>query len=960
MFLFDLILAGCSTAPPSAPAEVPCCTTQPETQPDARAATGATGSSCSPAAALVLNEVSPATSASLLDVEGDTPDWIELFNADQVPIDLSGWTLSDDPDEPDKWTLPALTLDPGAFQLVHASGKDRARIVGSWETRVDQGHAWRYLPVVDPPDLDWYVPDFDDSDWDTGPSGFGRGDSDDTTQVDADTVYVRTEIELTAAELDDLTAMALHVDFDDGFAAYLNGVEVARVALGLRGSGPPPWDAPATYANEALIKEDQRPAYFDLDASIGLLQEGSNTLALEVHNSSPDSSDVTLIPLLSLGFATQGDSVVSDVLALPNVDLHTNFALRASGEAVRLFDPAGCEADELDPEPLRADESYGRQPDGTGALGYFVAPTPGAPNLTESRPGFASTPVLDPPPAYYAGGTAVEIEAGANARIYYAYGGWEPTEAGLEYTAPIHTGTSGEASVLRARAWEDGLWPSRIATATYLLREPGDLPVVSLVTDPPNLWDDEIGIYVIGDGNPEFPYSGANFNEDWQRPVHFEGWEPDGTLGFAVDGAVAIHGGNSRRHEQKNFEVELSGGWGDDAIEHQVFPGLDITSFSRLVLRAGGGDWLGCYGDGCIGGTLYRDRLMHDLTVGTDLDRMASRPAVAYLNGDYWGIYFLNEKSDGTYVEDHHGQDDIDMLRNNAIPRQGDEASYLEMLEWLRSHDLADPANYAHAQTLIDIDELQTYLIFQVFYDNRDWPGNNIEFWRPRSEDGRWRWILFGTDLGLGADEGDPDEDSLSMALQPDGDGWPNPDWSTELFRLLVDNPEFVDTFVNRYADYLNTLLLPERTQDLNSQYADELAPEVPRHVDRWGSWTDGTQTYTLDGDEWEIGVDHVDWWLGERPAEARAHVVEAFGLAGTWTLTLEADPPGSGTFELSAVTVPGPFEGTYFQGVPVTITAHPEPGYTFVGWDNPWVRNLPTVRVNPSGGGLDLVATFQ
>jgi hypothetical protein len=84
-----------------------------------------------------------------------------------------------------------------------------------------------------------------------------------------------------------------------------------------------------------------------------------------------------------------------------------------------------------------------------------------------------------------------------------------------------------------------------------------------------------------------------------------------------------------------------------------------VDSFSRLVLRAGGSDWLGCYAEGCLGGSLSRDRLMQSLTVGADLDRMASRPVKVYLDGEYWGIYFLNEKSDSAWVEDHFGQQDI-------------------------------------------------------------------------------------------------------------------------------------------------------------------------------------------------------------------------------------------------------------------------------------------------------------
>lgn len=913
---------------------------------------------CARAAAVVLNEVVSANHTTLHDLDGETVDWIELYNADPEPVSLRGWALSDDPDAPAKWTLPDLSLAPAEHLLVHASGKDRTRIVGSWETRIGAGHEWRYLEVREPPDAGWALPDHDDGGWATGASGFGTGDQDDETYSDADTLYVRTRFELTADEAADVVALVLHVDFDDAFVAYLDGVEVARHALGLPSAGPPAWDAAASWPNEARLPTGGRPAWFDLEPFLGQLGAGTHTLALEVHDEA-ESTDLTLLPLLSLGFATPGEDRADPTLGLRDVDLHTNFSLRAEGEAVRLYDPAGCLADELDPGVSWADESYGRQPDGTGPLVWFVEPTPDGPNLTEGRPGFAPTPVFDPPAGFHAGGASVTLSAGPDARVHVARDGWEPTEADPVYEGPLDTRPDGHPIVLRARAWQEGLWPSRVATATYLAEEVGALPVVSLVTDPPNLWDDELGIYTIGaDASPDYPWANANFKQKWERAVHVEQWEPGGAPGFTEDGSIAIHGGTTRLHEQKNLELKFGGGWGDAEVEHEVFPGLDVTSFDRLLLRAGGGDWLGCFGGGCNGGTMYRDPLTHALTVGADVDRMASRAVRVLLNGEYWGLYYLNEKSDRSYVEAHHDVDEIDMLRNEGLPRWGDETAWLELLDQLRGADLADPAEYARVRDLVDLDELQSYLIFQIYVANTDWPGNNIEYWRPRAEGGRWRWLMFGTDGSLGNREL-PTEDTLAAALEPDGDGWPNPPWSTELLRLLLGSPEFHDAFVNRYADYLNTLLLPERTRELNRAFADEIADEIPRHLERWGSFTAGDTAYALEGGEWEASVAGIDAWLLERPAHARRHVLDAFGLEGTWTLTLEADPPGSGSFELSAVTVDAPFSGTYFLGVPVTITAVPLAGRTFAGWSDPALPSTPTVTVDPAAA-LRLVARFD
>jgi hypothetical protein len=912
---------------------------------------------CVPAARVLINELSPANLDTLEDSQGDSVDWIELFNGDEHPVDLRGWTLTDDGDEPRKWAFPALPLEAGAFLLVYASEKAERTVV-TWDTRVDRGDLWRYLEVAARPSAGWALPGYDASGWATGPSGFGFGDGDDTTLVSAATVYLRTELELSSAELAELTALALHVDYDDAFVAYLNGVEVARAGIGAPGT-PPPWDAPASSDHEATLYQQQPPAAFDLSASLGLLTEGPNVLALEVHNS-VDSSDLSLVPFLSLGFASVRTGRDSATLSLPSMELHTNFALRAEGERVRLYDPRGCEVDALEPLPLLADESYGRQPDGSPSLGYFLDPTPGAANLTESRPGFARLPVFDPPAGYVGANVEVTVESGEGAEVHLTWDGAEPTQDAAPYTGPVRTGDEGDAVILRARAWQPGLWPSRIATATYLLHPPATLPIVSLVTDPAHLWDEQTGIYAFGSSfEAEWPYHGANFWEDWQRPVHVELWEPDGAQGFALDAEISIHGNQSRGNPQKSLLVEATSRYGASALEHEVFPGLGITSFQRLLLRAGGQDWHGCSPSACRGAHL-RDGLMHALAAGTDIDVLAYRPAEVYLNGVYWGIYHLNERPDAEYVEAHHGQTDIDLLEQSGTdPVEGDALHWEQTLAYLRSHDLADPAVYAHVQTLIDVDELQAYLAFEIFYGNTDWPGNNIKYWRPRTPGGRWRWVMYDTDFGLGNFGASPSGDTLALALAADGPSWPNPPWSTELFRLLVQSPEFTTTFLNRYADYLNTALAPEATRARLQAFEAQIALEMPRHAERWGSWSDGVTTHVMEPGAWQAEIDWIDDWLGERPAHARAHLLASFVLAGTWTLELDADPPGAGRFLLTAVEVTPPFTGEYFVGVPVTITAIPSPGYTFAGWSDPGLPDEPTVTLDP-GRASSLVARFD
>jgi hypothetical protein len=216
--------------------------------------------------------------------------------------------------------------------------------------------------------------------------------------------------------------------------------------------------------------------------------------------------------------------------------------------------------------------------------------------------------------------------------------------------------------------------------------------------------------------------------------------------------------------------------------------------------------------------------------------------------------------------------------------------------------------------------------------------------------------MLYDADASLGQWGASSSEDSLARVLDPQG---PNPAWSTELIRLLLQNPDFTDAFVGRCADLLNTWFASDATLVELDALVDEMAPMMPRHLDRWGSWSGGGVTQVMPEGEWEEQLDWMHRWLERRPDAFREHLVADLGLAGTWTLELSADPPGAGTFALSTGEVEGPFSGVYFGGVPVTVTAVPSPGYSFAGWSDPSLPADPVVRLERDDD-LALVARFR
>ena len=72
-----------------------------------------------------ISEINPRNVTGLRDADGECCDWIELHNTGAQAVSLDGWYLSDDPENPARWRIPAVTLAPGEYKIIFASGKDR-------------------------------------------------------------------------------------------------------------------------------------------------------------------------------------------------------------------------------------------------------------------------------------------------------------------------------------------------------------------------------------------------------------------------------------------------------------------------------------------------------------------------------------------------------------------------------------------------------------------------------------------------------------------------------------------------------------------------------------------------------------------------------------------------------------------------------------------------------------------
>ena len=608
-------------------------------------------------------------------------------------------------------------------------------------------------------------------------------------------------------------------------------------------------------------------------------------------------------------------------------DLHANFKLSAGGELVGLFDASGIIIDTLSFQDQTTDISFGRYPDGTDTFAFFAEATPEAANDTDPIFGIVEAPSFSLPSGFYEAPDSTAISSAPGTTIRYTLDGSEPTESSILYSEPIQFN---ETTVVRAAAFAEDYEPSDVVSRAYFVGESSELPVVSLITDPAGFFSDEDGIYVEGtNGIPgRCRTDPVNWNQDWEREVHLTFFEPDGTGGHTIalehGAGVQIFGGCSRIYPQKSLSLHARSEYGSSDFAYQFFEDVDIDSFDDLVLRSSAQDWWR---------TMFRDGMIQTLTRHMDLDGQAYRPTVVFLNGEYWGIHNLREKLNEDYVAGHYGYDDDDVELIEGT-WSGESDNYDE-LNALLEGDLNSPELFSQIEARMDVDQYLSYLVAEIYSANADWPGNNLKLWRPMTEDGRWRWMFFDADFGYGGNaNGQSDSNTLELATEPNASGWPNPPWSTYLFRRLLTNDDFRHAFIQRMAAHASTTFDPQRTLELIDSLATNIASEIPRHMARW------PQSISF-GATWDSQVDIMRDFASERPVAVRGHLSDYFEeVTGSARLTLTTESGGTVTAEgvpmepfdnlRSAESV---FEPILYRGVPVELVATPDQGYIFLGW---------------------------
>ena len=687
----------------------------------------------------------------------------------------------------------------------------------------------------------------------------------------------------------------------------------------------------------------------------------------------------------------------------PESELHTNFAIAAAGEEVILTAPDGERLDELEPTEIPTDISFGRYPDGTGDWYFYTNPTPGEPNGDDGYQEMLEPVTFSHEGGFYTSDFELELShPDPDVTIIYTLDGSEPDPNNLDgttyqhalryrpadtlvektyqsnvysadstliisdrtnepnYFSRMQTTRSATANpyyfpdesvfkgtLVRARAVRSGAISDGIQTHSYFVtsesRDRHTLPVISLGIQEDHLFCFENGIYVAGKEytttNPynDSGHAHANYSESWERPASMELFEHQSSYSnHSQDIGVRIHGNISRAHPMKSLRLYARNEYSDNRIFYPMFPDEPYNEYNRLILRNSGNDWRN---------TMFRDAMMQRIVGHMNFDTQAYRPFIIYINGEYWGIHNLRERYDKHYLARVHGvdPDNIDLLEHDALIKEGDNQHYNRMRNYIERNRLVEEEHYAHIKTQMDVENFIDYQIAQIFVTNTDWPGNNIDFWRKRTDqfdpdappqhDGRWRWLVYDLDFGFNrSSTATVVHNTLEFALAEHGPHWPNPEWSTFLFRKLMQNKSFKMDFINRYLDQLNTAFLPARVVGIITEMAAHIEPEFDEHIRRWSA-----------GNLDEVGNVLIPF-AEERPDYARQHLREYFDIAVEHELTVDVSDRATGHIRVNTIDItpetpgvddkPYPWTGTYFQDVPVTLKAEPVPGFKFAHWE--------------------------
>ena len=725
--------------------------------------------------------------------DGKLQDVVEITNVSNSPVSTAGWYLSDGGD-PYEYPLPEGTLQPGERILVICSQGTTGFSLSQGETLYLITPDYRFTAVS------------------------LAGEEKAGTSISRQTEGYA----LSAPSLG-------YLNDDVGREAYA----LAAMPTGLRISE-------AMSANTQYLLS----SYGVSSDWVELHNSSDTSIALADFCLTDDPKEPQKCPLPQLTLKPGEYCVIfltENAEKLPPYRPVVPLSLSSSGDALYLTKNGSIE-DHMILPALPVDTAWGRAP-GSGLFTQLAAATPNVENAPAAQR--CEMPLAVTAQGVYDDVEYVDVVLEGDGTIYYTTDCTQPDAGAIPYTGPIRLT---ETTVIRAVCCQPGKTNSQVLDLTYIINEYDNLSVVSLVLEHDDLWSDATGIYVTGPlprvGSPN---TNANYWQDWEKPATLSLFESEGG-GFCVPCGTKIFGNYSRELEMKSFSCFFRDSYGVSSLDYPLFGDEGLFRYESLVLR--------CSGQDAVRAKM-RDVVITSLASdATNLVVQKYKPVVLYLNGRYWGLYYIREKISEQFVAGYYNARPEDVVLTEGQGQACPE--YLELYNFVRNRDMADPVNYAQVQEMMDVEQYTDWVITQICIANTD-PAN-IRFFK--AGDGKWTWILYDTDLGFRKRY----EDTVSSLLYQDGAHL----LPTVLAISLLDNPDYREFFLTRFAWHLENIWNEENIIARVDEIEALIGPDMVKDCARWGRFTPAG---------WHNEVEVLRNFAGVRKDAVTAYVMDYFDL---------------------------------------------------------------------------------
>ncbi len=654
---------------------------------------------------------------------------------------------------------------------------------------------------------------------------------------------------------------------------------------------------------------------------------------------------------------TAKDYVVLSLTANDIQELHAGFQLSfGEMQTIYLYNPMSDELDKMYLSVLTKGESYGRIQDGVQSYAYL---TPSKMKSNQSVPQvMKSYPVFSMASGFYDEGFLLTMFAKEGTTIYYTLDGSDPTEQSLRYFEPIWiqdasgndnvyanrmdislTGVTSpdqkvdKAAIVRAIGIDQKGKQSETVSATYFVgfqkkRGYESLPILSIITDPSNLYDYWKGIYVMGRVYEEAFITSEDFNVSiLDKANYLENWLCNGKVQLYEYNSGMIQSNDIQMSiftdaGVNNAQKSLMFSWNQiKDVNNSFFGRLDLgfMDANKLLLSNGGYDY----------DLKLRETFIQELVKNRNIATQTSAQCIVFLDGEYWGIYNAAQPYSTAFIEETYGvKADNVVLAHNKVTENSMDQIYMDQLLWMfQNKDMSNQESYETVKQMVDIQSFIDCYSIGIYTGNSQWMDTNCYMWRSRTqsentyEDGKWRWMLSGMDQSTGIDAitGYRMNTFKSSSMQLD-----------VIFQSLLKNPEFREQFVLSFLDIANTSLSKRTTsQKLSELYEEKEAAYIYQYMRYYNTST---------ADMLKHGIQSLVDYFSNRMDYIAVYLAETFGLQGTLDqVTVEITSSKGSAVQMNSSLLEldenARWSGHYYSDYSVGVKAIPVQGEQFIGW---------------------------